>query len=212
MLCFVVETREKRLMNRSTAPAVSALTDKHWRHSEMHKNLKDGGDELKASSWLKFPVSQCFDVSKASQKLRHDQDAKPWECLGGNCWWILSFPNIWQLHCWTIFSLVKLNAPLIFAHWPAICADKCNSIPQLMMCACGLRGQTHTYWWNNMGIDMGSWEGGGEKIYGFVCSCPNFLIIYLFSKSRLTVYCITFVCFFFFSVIFIVPAQMPYWC
>lgn len=75
MLCFVVETREKRLMNRSTAPAVSALTDKHWRHSEMHKNLKDGGDELKASSWLKFPVSQCFDESKASQKLRHDQDA-----------------------------------------------------------------------------------------------------------------------------------------
>lgn len=75
MLCFVVETREKLLMNRSTAPAVSALTDKHWRHSEMHKSLKDDGDELKASFWLIFPATQCFDMRETSQKLKHDQDA-----------------------------------------------------------------------------------------------------------------------------------------
>lgn len=75
MLCFVVETQEKRLMNRSTAPAVSALTDKHWRHSEKHKSLKDDGDELKASFWLIFPATQCFDMRETSQKLKHDQDA-----------------------------------------------------------------------------------------------------------------------------------------
>ncbi len=75
MLCFVVETREKRLMNRSTAPAVAALTDRHWRLLEMNKSLKDDGDELKAFFWLIFPAMQCFDMSKTSQKLKHDQDA-----------------------------------------------------------------------------------------------------------------------------------------
>lgn len=29
---------------------------------------------------------------------------KPWECLRGNCWWILFHTSIWQLPCWTIFS------------------------------------------------------------------------------------------------------------
>lgn len=62
-------------MNRSTAPAVSALTDKHRRHSEEHKSLKDDGDELKASFWLILPATQCFDMREASQKLKHDQDA-----------------------------------------------------------------------------------------------------------------------------------------
>lgn len=82
MFRFVVETREKQLMNRSAAPAASALTDKHWRHSEMHKSLKDDGDELTASFWLMFQASRCFDMTETRQKLKHDQDAnygRAWE-------------------------------------------------------------------------------------------------------------------------------------
>lgn len=47
-------------MNSSTAPAVSALTDKHRRH----KSLKDDVDELNACFWLIFPTRQCFDMKE----------------------------------------------------------------------------------------------------------------------------------------------------
>lgn len=72
---LLLRHRKKWLMNRSTAPAVSALTDKHWTHLEMHKSLKDDGDELKALFWLIFLATQCCDMRKTSQKLKHDQDA-----------------------------------------------------------------------------------------------------------------------------------------
>lgn len=41
----------------------------------MHKSLKDDNDELKASFWLIFPATQCFDIKETSQKLKLDQNA-----------------------------------------------------------------------------------------------------------------------------------------
>lgn len=73
-------------MNRSTAPAGSALSVEHWRHSEMHKSLKDDGDELKASLWLIYSATQRFDImTEMSQELKHYQDASHGKCLRGKC-------------------------------------------------------------------------------------------------------------------------------